>query len=239
VEEASALVPSVLVDSTVRAAIGFAAGKTVADGLISTSVVGLAEVILKTVALTRLKLLASITLAVGLTATVVTVHGRREASATPAPGLATAALSVQAASPAGQAAFAQTETQADSKMDVLGSPAPPVLPGPMALEPSNSNQKQPKPTENSSALGVKSPSDAVPIALGQNSRGKLTRGAILFAKEWAPNDPMSHGGDGLGPVYNETSCVACHGLGGPGGAGPEGKNVVLLSVSPSASGKLP
>ena len=27
--------------------------------------------------------------------------------------------------------------------------------------------------------------------------------------------PMSHGGDGLGPVYNETSCVACHGLAAP------------------------
>ena len=35
---------------------------------------------------------------------------------------------------------------------------------------------------------------------------------------------------GLGPVYNETSCVACHGLGAPGGAGPESKNVVLITV---------
>ncbi len=55
------------------------------------------------------------------------------------------------------------------------------------------------------------------------------RGAVLFAKEWVSNDPMSHGGDGLGPVYNETSCVACHGLGAPGGAGPETKNVVLVT----------
>ena len=43
--------------------------------------------------------------------------------------------------------------------------------------------------------------------------------------------PMSHGGDGLGPVYNETSCVACHGQGAPGGAGPENKNVVLVTAS--------
>ena len=59
----------------------------------------------------------------------------------------------------------------------------------------------------------------------------MARGEVLFAKEWVPNDPMSHGGDGLGPVYNETSCVACHGLGAPGGAGPESKNVVLVTAS--------
>src|SRR5262249_12672325 len=56
------------------------------------------------------------------------------------------------------------------------------------------------------------------------------QGAVLFAKEWVPNDPMSHGGDGLGPVYNDTSCVACHGLGAPGGAGSENKNVVILTA---------
>jgi mono/diheme cytochrome c family protein len=54
---------------------------------------------------------------------------------------------------------------------------------------------------------------------------------MLFAKEWVPHDPMSRGGDGLGPVYNESSCVACHGLGAPGGAGPESKNVVLVTAS--------
>src|SRR5262249_8591419 len=56
------------------------------------------------------------------------------------------------------------------------------------------------------------------------------KGALLFAKEWVPDDPMSHGGDGLGPVFNDTSCVACHGLGAPGGGGPENKNVVILTV---------
>ena len=64
------------------------------------------------------------------------------------------------------------------------------------------------------------------------------RGEALFAKEWVPNDPMSHGGDGLGPVYNDTSCVACHGLGAPGGAGPENKNVVLVTAVPNNCGPL-
>jgi hypothetical protein len=55
-------------------------------------------------------------------------------------------------------------------------------------------------------------------------------GRELFARTWSPNDPRCHGGDGLGPVYNATSCVACHGLGGPGGAGPSGMNVQLISA---------
>ncbi len=42
--------------------------------------------------------------------------------------------------------------------------------------------------------------------------------------------PSSPGGDGLGPVYNDTSCVACHGQGAPGGGtGPGNKNVVLVT----------
>ena len=48
-------------------------------------------------------------------------------------------------------------------------------------------------------------------------------GEEIFLREWMPDDPRAaRGGDGLGPVYNDTSCVACHGLGGPGGGGPGG-----------------
>src|SRR5262249_53576951 len=63
-----------------------------------------------------------------------------------------------------------------------------------------------------------------------------SQGEILFAKEWVPDDPRSHAGDGLGPVYNDTSCVACHSLGAPGGAGPENKNVVLVTASQNGCG---
>jgi hypothetical protein len=55
-------------------------------------------------------------------------------------------------------------------------------------------------------------------------------GRALFARQWLPHDPHCHGGDGLGPVYNETSCLACHGQGAPGGGGPKDKNVEILSV---------
>ena len=65
-------------------------------------------------------------------------------------------------------------------------------------------------------------------------------GQELFSREWIPNDSRSHGGDGLGPVFNDTSCVACHNLGGIGGGGPASKNVDLLSAfAMSFSGNMP
>jgi CxxC motif-containing protein (DUF1111 family) len=64
----------------------------------------------------------------------------------------------------------------------------------------------------------------------QPTNDVLMRGAELFATEWLPADPKGPGGDGLGPVYNETSCVACHHQGGPGGAGPTSTNVEILTA---------
>ncbi len=54
-------------------------------------------------------------------------------------------------------------------------------------------------------------------------------GQELFARTWRPDDPRCHGGDGLGPVYNAASCLDCHSLGGPGGAGPVDQNVELAT----------
>lgn len=56
-------------------------------------------------------------------------------------------------------------------------------------------------------------------------------GREIFLREWIPNDPRSHGGDGLGPVFNDSSCVACHNLGGPGGGGQASKNVNIISAT--------
>jgi CxxC motif-containing protein (DUF1111 family) len=58
----------------------------------------------------------------------------------------------------------------------------------------------------------------------------LGLGEELFHHEWVPGDERSPQGDGLGPVYNGTSCVACHNLGAPGGGGANDKNIVLLSA---------
>lgn len=56
----------------------------------------------------------------------------------------------------------------------------------------------------------------------------VIRGRELFTRAWIPRDPRSRGGDGLGPMYNDTSCLACHSLGGIGGGGASGKNVQIL-----------
>jgi CxxC motif-containing protein (DUF1111 family) len=65
------------------------------------------------------------------------------------------------------------------------------------------------------------PAKTNPVAVGYE----------IFNREWMPNDPRGHGGDGLGPVYNDTSCIACHNAGGSGGAGPASKNIDILSAS--------
>ncbi len=55
-------------------------------------------------------------------------------------------------------------------------------------------------------------------------------GGDLFHRDWQVNDPLCPGGDGLGPLYNATSCVACHNQGGPGGAGGLEHNVTTFTV---------
>lgn len=66
---------------------------------------------------------------------------------------------------------------------------------------------------------------------GNPARNQLVaKGEELFRREWLPGTPSAHGGDGVGPVYNDTSCVACHNLGGVGGAGGADKNVDFLTA---------
>src|SRR5579871_4347841 len=55
----------------------------------------------------------------------------------------------------------------------------------------------------------------------------VKQGEMLFHHDWKPNDPLAAGGDGVGPVFNATSCVACHNLPGPGGAGGNEHNVTM------------
>jgi len=54
-------------------------------------------------------------------------------------------------------------------------------------------------------------------------------GRELFMHEWTPNDPLAANGDGLGPVFNAASCVACHKQGSPGGGGPVENNVTVFT----------
>jgi CxxC motif-containing protein (DUF1111 family) len=54
-------------------------------------------------------------------------------------------------------------------------------------------------------------------------------GRELFGHPWVPGDRRSHGGDGLGPVFNERSCTGCHHQGGPGGGGSADKNIEIIT----------
>jgi CxxC motif-containing protein (DUF1111 family) len=51
-----------------------------------------------------------------------------------------------------------------------------------------------------------------------------------WSKHWVFNAALT-GADGLGPLYNAVSCVACHAQGGIGGAGDNEHNVRLLTVT--------
>ncbi len=58
---------------------------------------------------------------------------------------------------------------------------------------------------------------------------QLVLGRELFVRQWVPADRRSHGGDGLGPVYNERSCAGCHHQAGPGGGGSADKNIEIVT----------
>lgn len=59
----------------------------------------------------------------------------------------------------------------------------------------------------------------------------MAAGRELFEHAWTPNDPLAHG-DGLGPVFNATSCAGCHFQGGLGGGGSARHNAVGFEVMP-------
>src|SRR5437763_17134094 len=69
-----------------------------------------------------------------------------------------------------------------------------------------------------------------PGAPGALDAAAVSAGKILFTHEWTANDPLSASGDGLGPVFNATSCVQCHFQGGLGGSGGLEHNVTNFFI---------
>ncbi|HEV3079364.1 MAG TPA: di-heme oxidoredictase family protein [Gemmataceae bacterium] len=64
-------------------------------------------------------------------------------------------------------------------------------------------------------------------------------GQVLFLHAWTPRDPLAGGGDGLGPVFNAASCVACHHQGGVGGSGGLEHNVTTFTARADKPGENP
>lgn len=67
------------------------------------------------------------------------------------------------------------------------------------------------------------------FAIAEAEDNSNVHGKQLFEKNWRPEIGQD-GGDGLGPLFNETSCINCHHLGGSGGGGPVADNVHVLTV---------
>jgi CxxC motif-containing protein (DUF1111 family) len=77
------------------------------------------------------------------------------------------------------------------------------------------------------------PAGDVPLPPGRDSSRELVEvGRQLFSMNFArPERTMaSASGNGLGPVFNDTSCVGCHNQGGVGGSGDVDSNVLLLGI---------
>ena len=120
-----------------------------------------------------------------------------------------------------------------------GRTLPPQNPRP---RPSSSGKVASAPAEvdrESPRTALKSPSNGGEDRQHAGTIVRASLGRELFLREWMPDDSRSHGGDGLGPVFNDSSCVACHNLGGVGGGGPNGKNVDILSTSTSDRDETP
>ncbi len=218
---ASARMPSALVDATVRAAAGFAAGDAAAMGSVSAAVVALTRAVLKTMAVARFKLATGVVLSVGLTATVGWVGGHRQARMIPAsagPSVLLPRAGAPAPATSDPTRVGRPDLGPTPNLNRAAVPARPAAPGGgKIVEATLRGENKPEPPPMMASLRLP-------------AREEVARGEMLFFKEWVPNDPASPHGDGLGPVFNESSCVACHGLGAPGGAGPESKNVVILTA---------
>ncbi len=61
------------------------------------------------------------------------------------------------------------------------------------------------------------------------SPADVDRGRQLFSRSWSPGNPTI-GSDGLGPLFNASSCVACHHQGGIGGGGDSRFNAISLGI---------
>jgi CxxC motif-containing protein (DUF1111 family) len=73
----------------------------------------------------------------------------------------------------------------------------------------------------------------IPVLSGPHASAEVRQaGLVLFEHDWEPGDTLSSG-DGLGPVFNERSCVACHFQGGVGGGGDVKHNVASFEALPA------
>lgn len=72
------------------------------------------------------------------------------------------------------------------------------------------------------------------VIIGQRSAPAVSpesvaQGRQIFERNWTPGNPQL-GSDGLGPLFNARSCVACHHRGGVGGSGDARFNAITVGI---------
>jgi CxxC motif-containing protein (DUF1111 family) len=76
-------------------------------------------------------------------------------------------------------------------------------------------------------------SPGLPVMFAPSAPPEIRNAGLdLFLRDWEPHDSMTHG-DGLGPVFNASSCVSCHFQGGVGGGGGNDHNVLAFEALPT------
>ena len=225
------------IDATARAAVRFAAGKATA-GLVAPAVAGLTRSVLATMFLDSIRVLALFAIAALLAAAglswaafrPVQVHvdrlpvESRALIATPQhstePTLGSSAseapiaVVIQKPPSAPQAVSGSVRTPADAAATVIDEAALPTQTPIQMIPRFDRSDRSPGPPSGDRSLDT-----------------SLRLGRELFERAWVKGDPRTHGGDGLGPVFNGQSCVACHNLGGTGGAGPIDRNIEIATAT--------
>jgi CxxC motif-containing protein (DUF1111 family) len=74
--------------------------------------------------------------------------------------------------------------------------------------------------------------------LSAGSSQQINEGQEMFLRTFVAST-VEIGGDGLGPLFNESSCVACHNQGGVGGGGDVSRNARSFGVSRAVLKKTP
>ena len=219
-------------ETTAHAAVRFAARKGL-TGLVAPPVAGLAESVLAAMVAESLKALALVALSfvlagAGLFLTVRAAEARRGGP----PPTQLGARGGQTAGRKGPGSIPAAATF-EAGSSVVAEPEEPL------------DETVVHDTESTKATGQPESAlaDASTPAVhrSEHHRGEgvslsgpvraMDAGRELFERIWVPNDPRSHEGDGLGPVFNNQSCLSCHNLGGPGGAGAIGQNIDIATAS--------
>lgn len=210
-----------LVDSTVRAAMHYTEGTAVAAaGMVPNHIASLTRCVLRSMSLARSATAFTLFVAAGLALWLLAASSRevRVLSVTqpPAPSEPKANTPPPDRSepaqprPIPKAPGPEPLDPARTQIAATKPVAAPANPEPVTAKP----EPEPKPSRPSLAAAVaKEPPTPVARPRVRPRTDEQQRGGRLFAKEWIAGDPESRGGDGLGPVYNDTACIACHGMG--------------------------